>query len=182
MKFFFVPFLLFMTLHIFGQETFIAKSGFVAFEASVPTFEEIKAENNKVTAIFKTDTGDIAVLALVQGFRFPIALMEEHFNENYAESERYPKTMFLGKIIEFSKEKIKSRETVAISLAGSFTFHGITKQIQVPATICFKDAHYLLSAKFSLAAADYNIKIPKIVRNKIADDISVLLLFKLFKK
>ncbi len=182
MKSFLLSLAILFTLQSFGQEKFITKSGLVAFEASVPSFEEIKAENNKVTAILKTDTGKIAVLGLVQGFRFKIALMEEHFNESYAESEQYPKTLFLGKIIDFSKEKFKNEEAVAVILEGDFTFHGVTKQIRTPATMSYKDTHYILSTNFSLTAANYNIKIPKIVRNKIADDVSVQLFFELYEK
>jgi hypothetical protein len=182
MKSFLLSLSLLLTLQAISQEKFITKSGLVAFEASVPSFEEIKAKNNKVTAVLKTDSGKIAVLALVQGFRFKIALMEEHFNESYAESEQYPKTIFLGKIIDFSKEKFTNEEAVAVILEGDFTFHGETKQIRIPATMRYKDTHYVLSANFSLTAANYKIDIPKIVRNKIAEDIAVQLFFELYKK
>jgi hypothetical protein len=182
MKLFLLTLSILFTLQTFGQEKFITKSGLVAFEASVPSFEEIKAKNNKVTAILKTDSGKIAVLALVQGFRFKIALMEEHFNESYAESEQYPKTFFLGKIIDFSKKKFRNKEAVAVILEGDFTFHGVTKQIRTPATMRYNDNHYVLSTNFSLTAANYKIKIPKIVRNKIAEDIYIQLFFELYKK
>jgi polyisoprenoid-binding protein YceI len=109
-------------------------------------------------------------------------LMEEHFNESYAESEQYPKTFFLGKIIDFSKKKFRNKEAVAVILEGDFTFHGVTKQIRTPATMRYNDNHYVLSTNFSLTAANYKIKIPKIVRNKIAEDIYIQLFFELYKK
>ena len=81
----------------FSQGKFLTKSGAITFEASVPSFEEVKATNDKVTAIINTETSDIAALALVKGFRFKVALMEEHFNENYAESDKFPKAKILRK-------------------------------------------------------------------------------------
>ena len=75
----------------FSQEKYLTKTGLLNFEASVPSFEEIKATNTNVTAIFNAANGQFATLALVKGFRFKNALMEEHFNESYAESDSYPK-------------------------------------------------------------------------------------------
>ena len=71
----------------FSQEKYLTKTGTLVFEASVPSFEEIKATNTNVTAIFNASNGEFATLALVKGFRFKNALMEEHFNESYAESD-----------------------------------------------------------------------------------------------
>ena len=78
----------------FSQSKYLTKSGLLNFEASVEAFEEIKATNNNVTAILNTENGQFAALALVKGFRFKNALMEEHFNENYAESDEHPKAIF----------------------------------------------------------------------------------------
>ena len=85
----------------FSQSKLITKTGKITFEASVPAFEEVKAKNESVTCILNTENGEIATLALIKGFRFKIALMEEHFNENYIESDRYPKATFKGKIDDF---------------------------------------------------------------------------------
>ena len=78
----------------FSQEKYLTKSGVLNFEASVEAFEEIKATNTNVTAILNTANGQFAALALVKGFRFKNALMEEHFNESYAESDEYPQSYF----------------------------------------------------------------------------------------
>ena len=67
-----------------AQERFLTRTGEIQFEASIPSFEPVAAENKTVTAIINPKNGDIAALALVKGFRFENALMEEHFNENYA--------------------------------------------------------------------------------------------------
>ena len=91
----------------FSQNKYITREGIIEFESQIETFEPIKAKQNSVTSVFNADTGEIAVLALVKGFRFKNALMEEHFNENYVESDTYPKTTFKGKILDFSINSIK---------------------------------------------------------------------------
>ena len=80
-----------ISLSSFAQTKMISKTGKITFEASVPAFEEVKGKNESVTFIFNPTTGDIASLALIKSFRFKVALMEEHFNENYMESDTFPK-------------------------------------------------------------------------------------------
>lgn len=172
--------LLFFSLSFYAQEKFYTKSGTIIFESSVASFEEVKATNNKVTAIFKPETGDIAALALVKAFRFKIALMEEHFNENYAESDKYPKAKFSGKIENFNTEDLNKNERVWIK--GKLTFHGVTKEIRIPANISKKNNSILVSSSFSIKPEDFGIKIPKIVRKKIAKRVDVKLNFELNKK
>src|SRR5690606_29674459 len=94
-----------VSLYGFSQERLLTRTGEVQFEASVPSFEPVAAENNSVTAILDPETGEIAALALVKAFRFQNALMEEHFNENYAESFKYPKATLKGNLEGFSLEK-----------------------------------------------------------------------------
>ena len=102
-------FLFLLTTVCFSQDKIITKNGKITFEASVPAFEEIKAKNDGVTCVINTKTGEIATLALVKGFRFKVALMEEHFNENYIESDQYPKSTFKGKIENFDFAKVTSQ-------------------------------------------------------------------------
>ena len=103
--FFAFVFLLNGVLIVNAQEKFITKSGVINFEASVPSFEEVKAKHQSVSALLKSN-GEFASLALVKGFRFKVALMEEHFNENYAESSKFPKATFKGKIKGFDISKL----------------------------------------------------------------------------
>ena len=84
----------FLTLVINAQDKMQTKTGKITFEASIPSFEEVKATNETASCIIQLKTGKIASLALVKGFRFKAALMEEHFNETYIESNIYPKATF----------------------------------------------------------------------------------------
>ncbi len=177
MKKIFYIFLLLLSYFIQGQSKYITKTGLISFEASVPSFEEVTARNNAVTAIINTQNGEFASLALVNGFRFKNALMEEHFNENYAESSEFPKTTFKGKIIEFS---LKSNE---YKIEGDLTFHGKTKSLKnIPIKLEIIDNEIIMSGNFEVKTSDFEVKIPKIVANKVSELVKVNFLFKLIKK
>ena len=115
--------LLLITQFSIAQDKLITKSGTITFEASVPSFEEVKAKNSGVSCVINTKTGEIASLALLKGFRFKVALMEEHFNENYVESDKFPKATFKGKIENFDLSKITSTAT-NYTIKGKLELHG----------------------------------------------------------
>tara|TARA_B100000809_G_scaffold265985_1_gene326673 strand:- start:14961 stop:15533 length:573 start_codon:yes stop_codon:yes gene_type:complete len=163
-----------------AQRKYFTKNGTITFEASVPAFEEVKANNNKVTAIINTANGDIAALALVKGFRFKIALMEEHFNENYAESDKYPKAKFAGKIIDYKNDKSNKIEKVIIK--GSLTIHGVTKELEIPTELTQNEENIKLLSKFNVKASDFNIEIPSVVSSKVSETIAIELNFNLLKR
>lgn len=154
----------------YGQKRLITKTGTVAFEASVASFEEVKAKTESTTAIINTANGEFASLILVTGFRFKNALMEEHFNENYAESHEYPKATFKGKLVDFDIDNIKKN----YKINGSLTFHGTTKVLEnIICNVTETENGLIISGDFMTLASDYGIKIPKIVSKKIAEDIEV---------
>lgn len=155
-----------------AQDKYATKSGSIVFDASVPSFEAIKAENQQVSAILNVETGQFAVLALIQGFRFDIALMEEHFNENYMESEDYPKAIFKGVISDFSKENLKT-EPMSYTLDGSISMHGEEKPMQIPLEISKQGEAIKINTAFLLFPEDFEIDVPKVVGNKIAKEVSI---------
>ena len=177
-------FLLFITCLFFfqgiAQSKYYTKSGIITFESSVPAFEAVKAINKKVTTILKDD-GSIASLVLMKGFRFKVALMEEHFNENYIESNSYPKATFSGKIADFSLKNLSHRNK-EYTITGEFTLREITKKITITASIKTIKNHIHILASFQLNPKDFGINIPKIVRKKIAKQVDVFLEFNLKKK
>lgn len=178
-----VAFILYLvSFSLFSQTKYLTKTGLVNFEASVPAFEEVKASNNAVTAIVDIENGNFAALVLVKGFRFKNALMEEHFNENYADSDQYPKATFKGKISNFDINNLSAVET-AHSFKGSLNFHGKIKEIDTGSMqISKSDGHIIVKGNIKVRAADFDIKIPSVVKNKIADDIDVIFDFKLKRK
>lgn len=165
------------------QEKYITKSGSLVFEASVPSFEEVKAKNESATAILNTENGDMAALVLVKGFRFKNALMEEHFNENYAESDLYPKATFKGSIKNFSIEELDDTKILNAIVEGTLDFHGQTKQVSnIESHISKNGDAIVLEGSFTVQASDFKIDIPKIVKNKLSNDVLVTFNFQLRKK
>jgi len=170
--------LLLFSTQLFAQNKVLTKNGKITFEASVPSFEEIKAKNEGVTCIINTKTGEIASLAMVKGFRFKVALMEEHFNENYIESDKYPKTTFKGKIDGFDASKV-TKEGKSYILKGKLELHGKTNDIIITATIKKTADGMSLVSNFSINTEDFNIEIPNVVSKKVSKKVNVTLDFNL---
>tara|TARA_B110000093_G_scaffold13933_1_gene12933 strand:+ start:71 stop:607 length:537 start_codon:yes stop_codon:yes gene_type:complete len=163
----------------FSQEKYLTKTGLLNFEASVPSFEEIKATNTNVTAIFNAANGQFATLALVKGFRFKNALMEEHFNESYAESDSYPKAVFKGELIGYTENNTLG----SYPIKGTLSFHGVTKNIQnVIVQIINSENKLTFNGAFELNPKEFDVEIPKIVSSKIADSVTVVFEFSMTKK
>jgi YceI-like domain len=155
-----------------AQDKYSTKTGRVDFEASVPSFEEVKAKNENVSAILNIATGEFASLALMNAFRFKVALMEEHFNENYMESSKYPKAVFKGTIKDFDLAQLNN-SPAKFNLVGSITVHGETKPMDTTVLLYKKDSAIIIDAVFEVKPEDFRIEIPKVVSNKIAETINV---------
>ncbi|SHK06048.1 YceI family protein [Epilithonimonas mollis] len=163
---------LILTSNFAFAQKYSTKTGKITFEASVPLFEDVYAENNNSTAILNADTGDIASLAMVNAFTFKSSLMQEHFNENYAESAKYPKTSFKGKIVNFDKNDLSAKPK-AYMISGILNFHGVDKQVQSSANVYLKDDKIVVQGKLVAKTADFKVKIPKMVAAKVAENVNV---------
>lgn len=155
----------------FGQK-YMTRTGKISFFSSTP-IENIEAFNNESAAVVNSATGEIAFQVPVKSFKFEKQLMEDHFNENYMESDKYPKAEFKGKIADPTAVKFKQNGTYNVKVAGKLTIHGVTKDVMVPGTVVVKDNTITLNAKFNVKPADYSIKIPTVAAGKIADQIAV---------
>ena len=162
------------SLSSFAQNKMVTKTGKITFEASVPAFEEVKAKNESVTCILNTSTGDIAALALIKSFRFKVALMEEHFNENYMESDTYPKATFKGKIDDFDFSKLTATAK-QFTIKGKLELHGKIKDITIKATIKKSGDSVEIESDFTLNTDDYAIDIPSVVSKKVSKKVAVKL-------
>ncbi|RMA64638.1 YceI family protein [Ulvibacter antarcticus] len=165
-------FLLCLATVSIAQQKYSTKSGEITFEASVPSFEEVKAQHNNVSAVLKGDTGEFAALALIKGFRFKVALMEEHFNENYIESTKFPKATFKGVIKNLVLSDL-SEDNTELIFEGTLNLHGVDKKIAIPAAVSMKGDSIIVALKFKLKPEDFDIKIPSIVSSKIAEEVDV---------
>ena len=118
---------------IFAQK-YMSKTGKVSFEASVPLFEDVFAQDDNNVVVLNADNGDIASVSVTKNFHFKTKLMEEHFNESYAETAKYPKTTFTGKILNFDKSKL-SASPQKYTVQGTLNFHVVAKAYNSNATV-----------------------------------------------
>jgi YceI-like domain len=178
MKKIFIAFVLLNSLITLAQEKIITRTGKVSFEASVPAVEEVKAKNNSVSCVLNTKTGNIASIAMAKGFRFKVALMEEHFNENYIESDKFPKITFKGIIENFKFEELTATEKT-YKINGTMELHGKIKEIVMNAKIKKVNNVTYISSNFSINVSDYDIEIPSIVTKKVSKKVDVSVNFEL---
>jgi hypothetical protein len=172
MKKIFLTITLFASLTLSAQDKMITKTGKITFEASVPAFEEVKGKNEGVTCVLNPKTGEIASLALMKGFRFKLALMEEHFNENYINSDSYPKATFKGKIENFDTTALTATAK-DFTIKGKLELHGKTNEVTSIAKIRKTDAGIEIITNFYVNADDYAIVIPSVVKSKVSNKVKV---------
>lgn len=153
-------------------QKYTSKSGNLTFEASLPMVEDVYAQDKNNSVVLNSDTGDIASISMVSNFRFKVKLMEEHFNENYAETSKYPKTTFRGKIAGFDKTKLTANPQ-KYTVQGILNFHGVDKNITSTATLSIKDGKIYMQGAFVAKSADFKVTIPKMVMKKVAENVNV---------
>ena len=141
------------------------------FFSSAP-IEDIKAVNSQVSCVLNKTTGDFAFQVPIKGFAFKNALMQEHFNENYLESDLYPKSVFKGKINNWEDLELNVK-AVDITVEGDITIHGVKRKIKESGKIWKDEDKIKGECKFEIAVADYDIEIPRIVRDNIAKIIEI---------
>ena len=165
---------LLLALLFFGFQSkaqlYMTTTGEVSFFSKTP-MEDIDAVNKSVSSIINTATNEVAVQMRITNFVFPNKLMQEHFNENYLESEKFPSATFKGKIKETVDLTVAG--TYPITASGTATIHGVTRPIDLKGTIISTGTSLALTCAFEVKLVDYKVDIPKIVFAKIAEVIKV---------
>jgi hypothetical protein len=162
----------FMGFKTFAQDKKLTRTGTVIFEASVPSFEEVKAKNESVTCVLNIKTGEIASLVLMKAFRFKVALMEEHFNETYIESDKYPKATFKGTIQGFNINSISSVPK-EFKMNGILELHGKSKEINTIITLRKVNDAIEINADFNVNSDEFNIEIPQMLTKKVSKKVNI---------
>lgn len=153
-----------------SAQKYMTRSGKISFFSGTP-IENIEGLNNEVAAALNTTSGDILFQVPIKSFKFPSQLMQDHFNEDYMESDKFPKADFKGK---YNPADIGAKDGVyKTTVSGKLTIHGVTKDVQIPGTITVKNGEMILNAKFNVATADYKIQIPAIAAGKVAKTIEI---------
>lgn len=152
---------LLLTITVSAQTKYFTKKGKITFSSAAPKGEGVEAVNNRVTSVLEVATGKIEFLALINAFEFEKAKMQEHFNESYLESKKFPKAIFKGTITNMSTVDLKKDGTYNVDIEGDMTIHGVTKKITAKGVITVKGGKISATADLDIALADYQIKSPK---------------------
>ena len=172
---FIIVFLLLVT-NLFSQKM-ITRSGEIKFDATVPgAMDEVIGITKTVSAIFDKSTAEIVVLGLVKSFKFKLPLMEEHFNENYLESDEFPKANFKGKVLNFSSK------SGSYDLEGEMTIHGVTNKVKTKVSIANDGTKLVMSGIFTLKLSDYKIDVPALAKRTLSETAKVSIKLQLESK
>ncbi|MDA9325282.1 YceI family protein [Flavobacteriales bacterium] len=166
-----LPLLFFISIDCYSQQ-YIANDGEITFFSFAP-IEDIKAVNKKVSAAFDISNNDIVFQLYISDFNFRKKLMQTHFNENYLESDLYPKANFVGKVFALEEDSAVVR--------GLLTIHGVSKEIEANGMFIKNNNSIKISSEFNVKLED-NVSIPTIVMYKIAEEILVNVVIKLNSK
>lgn len=161
---------LFLPAH--GQENFFTKKGTITFYSHTPV-EDITAENSGVGSIINSSTGEIVFTLKMTDFIFPKKLMQKHFNDNYVESDKFPKATYKGTIINNDSVNYQKEGSYPVMVTGEMYIHGVTREVDAEGTISVTGEGIEANAVFMLQPENYGIKIPRLVRKRLAENVEI---------
>ncbi|MEP4535209.1 MAG: YceI family protein [Cyclobacteriaceae bacterium] len=149
------------------------RNGKVHFFSEAP-LEDIEATNKQALAVLDLSNGKVAVSMLMKGFHFEKSLMEEHFNENYVESDKHPKASFSGQLEGFDASALDNiTDSLQFPASGKMSIHGVTKDVETVVTFTPEGGKISVRTQFWVKVDDYDIDIPKMVISNIAEEVLV---------
>lgn len=169
--------LILTTIFSYGQTRYFTKNGKIHFDCTTPSSpESIDGTNEKATSVIDASSGAIEFAVLMKAFEFQKALMQEHFNENYVESDKFPKATFKGNITNFSTINLSKDGSYPATVKGQMTLHGITKEVSANGTVTTKGgAITSAQSEFKLLLKDFDVTIPSVVQDKVAKEAKIRL-------
>ena len=153
-----------------GQDIYVSKNAKVSLYSSAP-IEDIKAATSSGGSVFNPSSGELDFSVNIKSFTFEKELMQEHFNSDYLESDKFPKAIFKGKIQEHVD--LTKDGTYPISVTGDLTVHGVTQKRTITGTISVKSGVISMTSEFMVKCEDHHISIPQIVFHNIAESIKI---------
>ena len=168
-----ITFMLIITASVsFAQEKYFTKTGKINFFSKAP-LEDIEAKNKTATAVIDSKSGAVQFAVQMKGFEFEKKLMQQHFNENYIESDKYPKGEFKGTITNNSEIDYTKDGSYNAKVKGKMTIHGVTKDVETTGTVKVAGGKLDVSSTFNISLSDYNVKIPAVVKDKVSNSIKI---------
>ncbi|MEO6850011.1 MAG: YceI family protein [Mucilaginibacter sp.] len=153
-----------------GQDIYVCKNARISLFSSAP-IEDIKASTSTATSVFNAATGELSFSVAIRSFQFPKSLMEEHFNDDYMESDKFPKASFKGKIKDHID--LSADGNYPVSVTGDLTIHGVTQPRTINGNIMVKGGTVAMTSEFMVKCADHHITIPSLVFHNIAESIKM---------
>jgi hypothetical protein len=153
-----------------GQGIYTCKNARITLYSSAP-IEDIKAATSTGASVYNLSTGELAFSLSISSFQFEKSLMQEHFNSDYMESDKFPKATFKGKVQE--QVDVSKDGTYPVTVTGDLTVHGVTQKRTIPGTITVKNGVISMTSEFMVKCADHHITIPSIVFHNIAESIKM---------
>lgn len=174
MKYYLFPILaLLLVCKTFAQDKFFTKNGRIIF-TSKALMEKIEGKNKTSVAVLDTKNGNLQFAVQMKGFEFEKSLMEEHFNENYVESDKFPKAEFKGTIVNNKDIIYNKNGAYTARVKGSLTIHGVTKEVEASGIIKVSGNKINTVSTFNILISHYKISIPSLVKDKVSNDVSIL--------
>ncbi|MER3498981.1 MAG: YceI family protein [Chitinophagaceae bacterium] len=156
-----------------AQDKYFTKTGKIFFKCTKSPLENIEATNKSATCVVDTKTGAMQFAVMMKGFEFERALMQEHFNENYVESHKYPKADFKGQIVNNDAIDYTKDGSYTAKVKGKLQIHGETRDVETTGTIIVKGGKVAANAAFIIQLSDFNISIPSVVADKISNTVNI---------
>lgn len=156
-----------------SQKKYFSKAARISFYSKTP-LAAIEAHNSKAVSVFDLSSGRIEFSVLMKGFEFEKARMQEDFNENFVESDKYPKAVFAGTMKSANDLNFDKDGVYNVEVTGSLTIHGVTKPVTTQAAFTVKNGVVSAQSEFTVTVADYNIKIPSVVSEKIGKTAKII--------
>ena len=153
-----------------GQTLYACKNAKISLFSTAP-IEDIAATTTAGTSVYNAATGDLVFSVNISAFQFPKSLMQEHFNSDYMESDKFPKATFKGKIQEHID--VTKNGTFPVTVVGELDVHGVKQNRTIPGNITINNGTITMTSEFMVKCADHHIEIPKIVFHNIAESIKM---------
>ncbi|MDB5134825.1 MAG: polyisoprenoid-binding protein [Mucilaginibacter sp.] len=159
-----------LTINQAGQDLYTCKNVKVTLFSGA-LIEDIKAETSAGISVYNALTGELDFSVGISTFQFEKAFMQQHFNSDYMESDKYPRAIFKGKIQEHVD--ITKDGTYTVNAGGELTVHGVTQKRTIQGSLTVKNGVIYMASEFMVKCADHHIDIPQILFYHIAESIKI---------